>query len=346
MASWERDHTTDPALKQLAFDIETTQLQQIGRMQGWLGLWGVAADPPGGRHMAWMASPPARTPTPSTAPGGVDSMPGMATSDQLRALRAASGEQMDVLFLQLMLRHHEGGVIMLQYASRARLGAGGAQPRGADAQRADERERVPEAAPRRPRRDADPALMRAVSLCAVRVMRRAGGAPAARPCPTGRGPARPCHGGRGRRVGRQGRTGCAGRSGRCPPLVRPARAATPRPRCRNQAGPSHYRPAAHQARPPHTKRPPHLLCGVRQSVPRCDGQAGVRHRAAAMVAAPRTRDVAIIGVGSTRDPRPRASAADDPVPGAPLLLVDQQQTPALRDHPTIEGPRRPGPAVR
>ena len=47
--------------------------------------------------------------------GGADAMPGMATSDQLRALRAASGEQMDVLFLQLMLRHHEGGVIMLQY---------------------------------------------------------------------------------------------------------------------------------------------------------------------------------------------------------------------------------------
>ena len=57
MASWERDHTTDPALKQLAFDIETTQLQQIGRMQGWLGLWGMASDAPGGKHMAWMASP-------------------------------------------------------------------------------------------------------------------------------------------------------------------------------------------------------------------------------------------------------------------------------------------------
>ena len=85
-------------------------------MQGWLGLWGMASDPPGGRHMAWMAVA-ATTPTPSTAAGGVDSMPGMATSDQLRALRAASGEQMDVLFLQLMLRHHEGGVIMLQYAS-------------------------------------------------------------------------------------------------------------------------------------------------------------------------------------------------------------------------------------
>ena len=117
MASWERDHTTDPALKQLAFDIETTQLQQIGRMQGWLGLWGAAADPPGGKHMAWMASSPDAHAHDAMASGGVDAMPGMATSDQLRALRAASGDQMDVLFLQLMLRHHEGGVIMLQYGS-------------------------------------------------------------------------------------------------------------------------------------------------------------------------------------------------------------------------------------
>ena len=158
MASWERDHTTDPAVKQLAFDIETTQLQQIGRMQGWLGLWGMAADPPGGKHMAWMASPDhshSATPT-----GGVDSMPGMATSDQLRALRAASGDQMDVLFLQLMLRHHEGGVIMLQYASEH---ASVPEVRNLAAQmrqRAVERERVPEAAPRRARgarsRSADP----------------------------------------------------------------------------------------------------------------------------------------------------------------------------------------------
>ena len=49
--------------------------------------------------------------------GGVDTMPGMATSDQLRALRAASGNQLDVLFLQLMLRHHQGGVVMLQYGA-------------------------------------------------------------------------------------------------------------------------------------------------------------------------------------------------------------------------------------
>ena len=116
MASWERDHTTDPALRQLAFDIETTQLQQIGRMQGWLGLWGAASDPPGGKHMAWMASSE-HAHTGTTSSGGVESMPGMATSDQLRALRAASGPQLDVLFLQLMLRHHQGGVVMLQYGA-------------------------------------------------------------------------------------------------------------------------------------------------------------------------------------------------------------------------------------
>ena len=121
MASWERDHTTDPALKQLAFDIETAQLQQIGRMQGWLALWGAATDPPGGRHMAWMAGADhahgAASPPGATSPGGVDVMPGMASSEQLRALRAASGPALDVLFLQLMLRHHQGGVEMLRYGA-------------------------------------------------------------------------------------------------------------------------------------------------------------------------------------------------------------------------------------
>ena len=116
MASWERDHTTDPALKQLAFDIETTQLQQIGRMQGWLGLWGAASEAPGGRHMAWMTTGD-HTHGATTPGAGVDAMPGMATSDQLRDLRSATGPQLDVLFLQLMLRHHQGGVQMLQYGA-------------------------------------------------------------------------------------------------------------------------------------------------------------------------------------------------------------------------------------
>jgi uncharacterized protein (DUF305 family) len=116
MAAWERDHTTDPALRQLAYDIESTQTAQIGQMQGWLGLWGAASLPTGG-HMAWMSSAGGHAHGAATGGGGVATMPGMASQEELRALRAASGQQLDVLFLQLMLRHHEGGAEMLRYAA-------------------------------------------------------------------------------------------------------------------------------------------------------------------------------------------------------------------------------------
>ena len=114
MASWERDHTSDPVLHQLAADIEATQTAQIGTMQGWLELWDAAQLPTGG-HMKWMTEPSHdHAPVP---PSGADRMPGMASDDELAALRAATGRQMDVLFLQLMLRHHEGGAGMLAYAA-------------------------------------------------------------------------------------------------------------------------------------------------------------------------------------------------------------------------------------
>jgi uncharacterized protein (DUF305 family) len=118
MASWERDHTTDPVLAQLASDIEATQTSQIGRMQGWLELWGAASLPVGGHHMAWMSVPDGHAHTATGMPaGGVATMPGMASSQELNALRTTTGPQRDVLFLQLMLRHHEGGASMLQYGS-------------------------------------------------------------------------------------------------------------------------------------------------------------------------------------------------------------------------------------
>ena len=37
---------------------------------------------------------------------------GMATAEELARLRAARGVDAEVLFLQLMIRHHEGGVMM------------------------------------------------------------------------------------------------------------------------------------------------------------------------------------------------------------------------------------------
>ncbi len=117
MAAWERDHTTDPDLSQLSYDIESTQTAQIGRMQGWLELWGAGAQPVGRQYMTWMTSEamPGMT---MSANGGVPTMPGMASAADLKNLRAATGKQLDVLFLQLMLRHHDGGATMLDYAAQ------------------------------------------------------------------------------------------------------------------------------------------------------------------------------------------------------------------------------------
>lgn len=117
MAGWARDHTTDPAIKTLAFDIERTQTGQVGRMKGWLGLWG-QPEQTTGAYMTWMTEPMSGhgghgggdMKPPNGAP-----MPGMATSAELAKLRSLTGKEMDVFFLQLMLRHHEGGTAMAQY---------------------------------------------------------------------------------------------------------------------------------------------------------------------------------------------------------------------------------------
>lgn len=117
MATWERDHSSDPVLQLLASDIEATQHGQVGRMQGWLDLWGAAALPTG-RYMVWMAGAPGHDHVEAGASEpGVTRMPGMATAEDLRRLRATTGPAMDVLWLQLMLRHHEGGASMLAYAA-------------------------------------------------------------------------------------------------------------------------------------------------------------------------------------------------------------------------------------
>jgi uncharacterized protein (DUF305 family) len=109
MANLALERSTDEAVRGLAFDISSTQQNQVGRMQGWLSLWGYSIT--GGEPMAWMAGGHAGH---ETSPDGL--MPGMATDDELARLRSATGEDFDVLFLQLMTRHHQGGVEMAEYA--------------------------------------------------------------------------------------------------------------------------------------------------------------------------------------------------------------------------------------
>ena len=45
-------------------------------------------------------------------------MPGLATAAQLKTLLSSHGKALDVLFLQLMIHHHQGGVRMAYYAAQ------------------------------------------------------------------------------------------------------------------------------------------------------------------------------------------------------------------------------------
>lgn len=118
MATVAYNGAVDPYVRSLAFDIMTSQQAQIGQMQGWLSLWGRSLSP-AGKYMTWMAGPMGHAThgaaaTPTT---GVDVMPGMASTADIGKLRATTGPALDTLFLQLMLRHHQGGADMLSYAA-------------------------------------------------------------------------------------------------------------------------------------------------------------------------------------------------------------------------------------
>jgi len=117
MANLVATHSQDPDVRRLAFDISSTQTNQIGRMQGWLDLWGLP--PSNGTTMAWMGSDMGGMAGMSGQ--GMSSetlMPGMATQAELDHLRSLSGKPFDVEFLRLMIRHHQGGLGMAQYAAK------------------------------------------------------------------------------------------------------------------------------------------------------------------------------------------------------------------------------------
>lgn len=111
MAGYTRDHTTDGAIKTLAFDIETSQFNQAGQMQGWLDSWGLPPQSPN-VPMAWMAGSGH-----DMTMSGDGLMPGMASQAQLTKLDTLTGKPLDIFFLQLMVQHHQGGAPMAQWAA-------------------------------------------------------------------------------------------------------------------------------------------------------------------------------------------------------------------------------------
>ncbi|WP_406280196.1 DUF305 domain-containing protein [Embleya sp. NBC_00896] len=124
MSMMIRDLTQDEPTRRLAYDIALTQQEQIGRMAAWLQMWGltIGSSRP---VMQWM--------TPGSMPGhsghgtpsaGADTqlMPGMATQAQLDQLATLRGKDAEVMFLRLMIAHHEAGVAMAREGvSRAQV---------------------------------------------------------------------------------------------------------------------------------------------------------------------------------------------------------------------------------
>jgi uncharacterized protein (DUF305 family) len=101
MAEIIRDKTKSDSMRLLVSDISLTQQAQIGIMQGWLGAWGLpitGSEP----AMAWMGHPT----------DGL--MPGMATPDEIDRLYTLPPDRADVLFLRLMIAHHEAAIPMAQ----------------------------------------------------------------------------------------------------------------------------------------------------------------------------------------------------------------------------------------
>ncbi|WP_371779553.1 DUF305 domain-containing protein [Streptosporangium subroseum] len=108
MAFIARDGSTDESLRRLAYDIIITQTAQRGIFTGWLQQWGL--NQTGERpEMAWMTghSHGVTAAAPTT-------MPGIASKEDIKRLSDAKGKEKEILFLQLMIRHHEGGVQMAQ----------------------------------------------------------------------------------------------------------------------------------------------------------------------------------------------------------------------------------------
>jgi uncharacterized protein (DUF305 family) len=93
MAELAGDRAESQEVKDLAADIEAAQDPEIEQMTGWLEEW----DQP-------------------MEMDGMDSMEmgGMMSEDQMSELEDATGADFDAMFLEMMIEHHEGAIVMAQ----------------------------------------------------------------------------------------------------------------------------------------------------------------------------------------------------------------------------------------
>lgn len=113
MAAYARERAGSSEVRTLAGAIVSAQQREIGQMTGWLQSWGrpVTSDR---LPMSWMTD---------EMPGHLHHdleaglMPGMASPAEMDRLVNLTGKRLDIQFLRLMTRHHEGGLPMAKDAA-------------------------------------------------------------------------------------------------------------------------------------------------------------------------------------------------------------------------------------
>jgi len=107
MALLLRDRTEDPELRLILIDMALTQQAQIGQMSGWLEAWGLpitGPQPPMTGSMVHDGETMTMTPE----------MMGIQPQSEVNKLGTLPIAEAEVLFLQLMIRHHRGAILMAE----------------------------------------------------------------------------------------------------------------------------------------------------------------------------------------------------------------------------------------
>ncbi len=97
MAALLPSRTSREAMRLLALRIEVSQADEITMMQRWLEVRGQEIPSPHAHHAS-----------------GATLMPGMLTAEEMGRLAEATGAAFDRLFLELMIKHHDGALIMVK----------------------------------------------------------------------------------------------------------------------------------------------------------------------------------------------------------------------------------------
>lgn len=117
MSMTVRSRSTSSDVQTLSYDITTTQENQRGQMMAWLQQWELPLAVSGER-MAWMRQtghhhaglPEGQMLLPDGR------MPGMASAKQVTQLQRSTGKDAEILYLRLMIVHHQAGVEMAKAA--------------------------------------------------------------------------------------------------------------------------------------------------------------------------------------------------------------------------------------